>query len=167
MGLALATVLVLLYVASHAAVNKERTFRAKLDGGHETPTISTNATGEFRATLNSSGDEISYELTYSALEGGNTLFAHVHLGQTGVAGGVMFFLCGGGGKPACPNVEGTVTGTVNAGNVVGPAGQGITAGQFDEVIQAMRDGLAYANVHTVTFPAGEIRGQLNDNSAEQ
>jgi hypothetical protein len=167
MGLALATVLVLLYVASHAAVNKERTFRAKLDGGHETPTISTNATGEFRATLNSSGDEISYELTYSALEGGNTLFAHVHLGQTGVAGGVMFFLCGGGGKPACPNVEGTVTGTVNAGNVVGPAGQGISAGQFDEVIQAMRDGLAYANVHTVTFPAGEIRGQLNDNSAEQ
>ena len=167
MGLALATVLVLLYVASHAAVNKERTFRAKLDGGHETPTISTNATGEFRATLNSSGDEISYELTYSGLEGGNTLFAHVHLGQTGVAGGVMFFLCGGGGKPACPNVEGTVTGTVNAGNVIGPAGQGITAGQFDEVVQAMRDGLAYANVHTVTFPAGEIRGQLNDNSAEQ
>jgi hypothetical protein len=167
MSLALATVLVLLYVASHAAVNKERTFHAKLDGGHETPAISTNATGEFRATLNASGDELSYELTYSGLEGGNTLFAHVHLGQTGVAGGVMFFLCGGGGKPACPNSEGTVTGTVNAGNVVGPAGQGVTAGQFDEAIGAMRNGLGYANFHTVTFPSGEIRGQINDNSAEQ
>jgi len=33
-------------------------------------------------------------------------------------------------------------------------------GQFDEAIRAMRSGLAYANVHTVTFPTGEIRGQL-------
>lgn len=168
MGLALVAVLVLLLDGSHAAADdgKETSFRARLDGGHETPSISTRATGEFRARLNAAGDELSYELTYSGLEGGNTLFAHVHLGQTGVAGGVMFFLCGGGGKPACPNGEGTVTGTVNASNVIGPAGQGITAGQFDEVIRAMRNGLAYANVHTVTFPSGEIRGQLNDNSAQ-
>jgi len=165
--LALGTIVMLVFAGLHAATNKERTFHARLNGGHETPSISTNATGEFRATLNSTGDELSYELTYSGLEGGNTLFAHVHLGQTGVAGGVMFFLCGGGGKPACPNSEATVTGTVNASNVIGPAGQGVTAGQFDEVIRAMRDGLSYANVHTTTFAAGEIRGQLNDNSAEQ
>ena len=168
-SLAVATGLVLLFAGSQLADNqsKERTFHAKLDGGHETPAISTVATGEFRARLNASGDELSYELTYSGLEGGNTLFAHVHVGQTGVAGGVMFFLCGGGGKPACPNSEATITGTVNASNVIGPAGQGINAGQFDEVIRAMRDGLSYANVHTVTFPSGEIRGQINDNSAEQ
>ena len=72
----------------------------------------------------------------------------------------MFFLCGGGGKPACPNTEATITGTVTAANVIGPAGQGISAGQFDEAIRAMRSGLAYANVHTVSFPSGEIRGQL-------
>ena len=57
-----------------------------------------------------------------------------------------------------------MTGTVHAADVIGPAGQGITAGQFDEVIRAMRKGLAYANVHTVTFPSGEIRGQVNDDS---
>src|SRR5204863_4220241 len=127
----------------------------------ETPSISTNGQGQFRATLNTAGTELSYELTYSGLEGGNTLFAHVHLGQTGVAGGVMFFLCGGGGKPACPNGQATVTGTVNASNVVGPSGQGVTAGQFDEVIRAMRSGVSYANVHTAVFPSGEIRGQIN------
>ena len=167
--LALAGVGVLLFAGSPAAAEngKEKTFRARLDGGHETPSISTGATGEFRATLNAAGDELSYEVTYSGLEGGNTLFAHVHLGQTGVAGGVMFFLCGGGGKPACPNVEGTVTGTVNAANVIGPGGQGISAGQFDEVIRAMRRGISYANVHTVTFPSGEIRGQVNDDSAQR
>jgi CHRD domain-containing protein len=169
MNLAMGTVAVWLLAGSHVAADngKEKTFRARLNGGHETPAISTNATGEFKARLNAAGDELSYELTYSGLEGGDTLFAHVHLGQTGVAGGVMFFLCGGGGKPACPNGEGTVTGTVNAGNVIGPAGQGISAGQFDEVIRAMRHGLSYANVHTTAFPSGEIRGQINDNSAEQ
>lgn len=163
---ALAAVGIMLLAGSYAAADHDgdNSFRAKLDGGHETPSISTKATGRFRATLNNAGDEISYELTYSGLEGGNTLFAHVHLGQEGVAGGVMFFLCGGGGKPACPNVQATVTGTVHAADVIGPAGQGITAGQFDEVIRAMRKGLAYANVHTVTFPSGEIRGQVNDDS---
>jgi hypothetical protein len=168
--LALAAVGISLLAGSHAAAEHgggEKTFRGRLNGAHETPSISTKATGEFRAELNNAGDELSFELTYSGLEGGNTLFAHVHLGQNNVAGGVMFFLCGGGGKPACPNIEGTVTGTVNAANVIGPGGQGISAGQFDEVIRAMRKGLSYANVHTTNFPSGEIRGQLNDNSAEQ
>ncbi len=167
--LAPATMVALLLAGSHATADDggERTFRARLDGGHETPAISTSATGEFRATLNDAGDELSYELSYSGLEGGATLFAHVHLGQKGSAGGVMFFLCGGGGKPACPNGEGTVTGTVIAANVVGPSGQGISPGEFEEVIRAMRHGLSYANVHTTTFPGGEIRGQVNDNSAEQ
>ena len=139
-----------------------KVFQAILEGFQETPAISTTGTGTFRATLNAAGDELSYELTYSGLQGGNTLFAHVHIGQAGVAGGVMFFLCGGGGKPACPNGDSTVTGTVTAANVIGPAGQGITAGQFDEAIRAMRNGVAYANVHTVTWPSGEVRGQIND-----
>jgi len=141
-----------------AASNKP--FQAELEGFQETPAISTNGSGTFRATLNTAGTQLSYELTYSGLEGGNTLFAHVHIGQVGVAGGVMFFLCGGGGKPACPNGSATVTGTVQAADVVGPAGQGISVGEFNEVIRAMRNGVSYANVHTTTYPNGEIRGQI-------
>jgi len=137
-----------------------KNFRAELEGAQETPAISTEGTGEFRARLDDSGTQLEYELQYSGLEGGNTLFAHVHIGQTGVAGGVMFFLCGGGGKPACPNGEATINGTVTAANVIGPAGQGISAGQFDEAVRAMRNGLAYANVHTTSFASGEIRGQI-------
>jgi hypothetical protein len=73
----------------------------------------------------------------------------------------MFFLCGGGGKPACPNGPATVTGTVNASDIIGPAGQGVAAGEFEEAIRAMRTGAAYANVHTMVYPSGEIRGQIN------
>jgi len=139
-----------------------RNFRASLDGYHETSlSISTNGTGSFRARLNPAGDQLTYELQYSGLEGGNTLFAHVHLGQIGTTGGVMFFLCGGP-LPACPNGEGTVTGTVTAANVIGPNGQGVAPGEFQEAIDAMRNGSAYANVHTTVYPSGEIRGQINE-----
>lgn len=144
------------------ADSQTNNFRASLDGYHETPlSISTNATGSFRARLNPAGDQLTYELQYSGLEGGNTLFAHVHIGQIGTSGGVMFFLCGGP-LPACPNGAGTVTGTVTAANIIGPAGQGVAAGEFQEAIAAMRDGAAYANVHTVMYTPGEIRGQINE-----
>ena len=53
----------------------------------------------------------------------------------------MFFLCGGGGQPACPNAPATVTGTVTAANIIGPAGQGVAPGEFQEAIDAMRDGV--------------------------
>ena len=152
-----ALILVGLAIADSGA----RFFRASLDGYHETPlSISTNGTGSFRATLNPTGDELTYELQYSGLEGGPLLFAHVHIGQTGTTGGVMFFLCGGG-KPACPNGPATVTGTVNASDIIGPAGQAVAAGEFEEAIRAMRTGAAYANVHTMVYPSGEIRGQIN------
>ena len=140
-----------------------RNFKASLDSYHETSlSLSTSGTGSFQARLNHDGDQLTYELQYSGLEGGNVLFAHVHLGQIGTTGGVMFFLCGGGGRPACPNPPATVTGTVTASDVIGPSGQGVAPGEFQEAIDAMRDGAAYANVHTTVYPSGEIRGQINE-----
>jgi hypothetical protein len=44
--------------------------------------------------------------------------------------------------------------------VIGPVGQGISAGEFDELVSAIRAGKTYANVHTVERPGGEIRAQL-------
>jgi hypothetical protein len=54
---------------------------------------------------------------------------------------------------------GRVEGVLTAANVIGPAAQGIAAGEFQELIRAMRAGKAYVNVHTTTFAGGEIRGQ--------
>lgn len=131
-------------------------YTASLNGYLETPSVSTAATGSFRATIHSTW--IEFSLSYRNLTGA-PLFAHIHFGRPDVAGGVAVFLCGGGGKPACP-ASGTVTGTIVAADVVGPVGQGISPTEFAEVVRAIRHGATYANVHTPTFPAGEIRGNI-------
>jgi hypothetical protein len=63
--------------------------------------------------------------------------------------------------PSCPQ-SGTVTGVLQAANVIGPAGQGIAALEFSEVLAALRAGVTYANVHSTKFLTGEIRAQLRD-----
>ena len=63
--------------------------------------------------------------------------------------------------------EGVVTGTVTSADVIGPASQGIAPGEFGELVRAMRAGITYVNVHSTMFPAGEIRGQINDANQRQ
>ena len=143
---------------SVSAEPQKHDFKARLLGFNEVPAISTTGSGTFRARISEDGTSVEFKLTYSDLES-TVLFAHIHLGQKDVSGGVSAFLCGGGGKPACP-ASGTVTGTITAADVIGPAGQGIAAGELDELVTAMREGVTYANVHTTGHPGGEIRGQL-------
>jgi hypothetical protein len=138
--------------------------RAELIGFQEVPALSTVAHGHFRAVVDTEANTITYKLSYDALEG-TVQQAHVHFGQKSVNGGVSFFLCSnlGNGPPgtqACPTPPAEVTGVISADLVIGPAGQGIEAGAFAEIAAAMKDGTAYANVHSTKWPGGEIRGQL-------
>jgi CHRD domain len=158
-------------VAPSLARDGDDGFRARLTGYEEVPAISTPATGRFRAELGS-GPVIRYTLSYSNIQ--NAFAAHIHFGQKAVNGGVSAFLCGGGDKPPCPPTGGTVTGVIDAADVVGPATQGIEAGEIGELIAAMKAGVTYVNVHTQDanptppdpvgppgdFPGGEIRGQI-------
>lgn len=137
---------------------------ARLAGSQEVPVVMTTGRGGFQAQLSPDGSSLSYELSYSDVEG-EVKQAHIHLGQQGVNGGIMAFLCtnlgnGPAGTPACPAAPGTVTGTVTSTEVVGPSDQGVMAGEFDELIRALRAGNAYVNVHSDLFPSGEIRGQV-------
>lgn len=141
--------------AATARAQGYETVRAPLIGFSETPANSTTGHGEFNATIE--GDSIVFSLTYQDLAGSATA-AHIHFGQKNVAGGVAAFLCGGS-KPACP-ASGTVSGTLVASDIVGPAGQGISAGDFEAVVQAIEAGVTYVNVHSTKFPGGEIRGQV-------
>jgi hypothetical protein len=143
-------------------------FQATLNGYQENPSVASTGFGEFDATL-VEPDKLHYVFTYGGLEGGTSLFAHVHFGSRfGVNGGVSFFLCGGSTKPdPCPNVEGRVEGDVGPADVVGPAAQGVEPGSFAEILRAMRAGHSYANIHTTRWPGGEIRGEINDNDQKQ
>lgn len=135
-------------------------FSVKLSGGDEIPAILT--TGEGTLSLKVDGTTIAYELEYTALKNNaNAVMAHIHVGQKGVSGAVAAFLCGGGGKPACP-VPGTkLTGTIVGSDIQAVAAQGLAAGDMTVFLAAMRQGLLYANLHSALFPGGEIRGQIS------
>ena len=148
--------LVLFAGSSMAHGDGKGNFSARLSGYEEVPSISTNGQGRFEASVRE--NEIRFTLWYADLTTAPTA-AHIHFAQASVAGGVIAFLCGGGGKPACPG-SGTVTGTIVPSNIIGPSDQGIAAGEFAEVVRAMQYGVTYVNAHTSTFPNGEIRGQI-------
>lgn len=135
--------------------------KAALNGYAEVPALSTSASGDFQAQIGSGS--ISYTLSYNGIDSG-VLFAHIHLGRPGTNGGVSAFLCSNSPAPtpvpACPSNGGTVSGVIEPGDVIGPAGQGITAGEFDELVEAIMAGATYVNVHSNTFPSGEVRGQI-------
>ena len=148
---------------SHRTQDDSRRFAASLVGYEEVPAVSTRARGSFRATLVDGG--IAWRLRYAGIEGGAVQQAHIHFGQRAVAGGVSAFLCGGlptppAGVQPCPADSATLRGTIRAQDVIGPAGQGIAAGELGELVRAMNAGVAYVNVHSARFPTGEVRGQI-------
>jgi hypothetical protein len=131
-------------------------------GAGQTGAIFSNGTGKL--TLDVENDHLTYKLTYSGLSASVTQ-AHIHFGKRHVGGGIMVFFCtnlgnGPAGTPACPASGGTVTGTLTAASVVGPVPQNVTLGNFNAVVKALNSDTAYANIHTTSFPAGEIRGQI-------
>jgi CHRD domain len=136
---------------------------ARMAPSQEVPVVSSQASGEFEARIESD-TMVSFQMSYEGLEGGPILFAHIHLGQEGANGGVMAFLCNNtsaGPQPrACPAGPATIEGTITPADILPLATQQVSAGGFDEFLRALRNGTAYANLHTTASPAGEIRGQI-------
>src|SRR5215831_517560 len=144
-------------IAAPMVNSQTERFSAGLAGANEVPPINSTGTAAFEMTIS---DPITFSLTFTGLSS-NLMVSHLHFAPSKVAGGVMIFLCGGGGQPACPAAtHGTITGTITAANVTGPVNQGILAGDLTSALRAVRDGLSYANMHTTNFGGGEIRGQV-------
>jgi len=135
-----------------------REFQADLKGRNEVPLTLSAARGDLRLTISDDESSVHFVLSYTGLQT-PVLFAHIHVGQRNVNGGVTVFFCGGGGRDACPQ-EGTVEGDFTAADVIGLASQQLDANDLAKVLRAIRRGETYANVHTMTSPGGEIRGQI-------
>jgi hypothetical protein len=138
-----------------------------LQGYQEVPSISSTGTATFTADVAKDGQSVDWKMSYAALEG-NVLQSHIHFGQRSVTGGISVFLCtnlgnGPAGTQACPGPhDGVISGTFRPADVIGPTAQGITAGEWDELMRAIDAGKAYANIHSNIWPGGEIRAQLNE-----
>ena len=161
----LLTVLTLYIAALGTAGAQPTTFVAHLDGSQEVPARDTPAVGQAIFQLNADGTELRYRLIASNIE--NVTAAHIHLAPAGVNGGIVAFLFGGvaagGGR-----TDGVLaTGTITSASLIGT----LAGASLATLVSAMRDGIAYANVHTNDgvaptntgpgdFPGGEIRGQI-------
>jgi hypothetical protein len=164
--LLIATASLLAIAASSASADDPDRIRARLTGSQEVPFVSTPASGRLVATVAADGN-IDYELSYSGLQADATQ-AHIHIGQRGINGGIVLWLCSSATNPApagvvvltCPTRAGTVTGILKPADVRNVTTQGFATNDLAEVVGAIRAGVAYANVHTSASPGGEIRGQL-------
>jgi len=142
-------------------------FGGNLVGYQEVPTLSTTGNGRFDARIDARSSEVHWQLSYADLES-DVLQAHIHLGRPAINGGISVFLCTNlGNAPAgtvvqaCPPAPATISGTFTPADVsAGATAQGLTVGEFDELVRAVRAGATYANVHSKGRPGGEIRAQI-------
>ncbi len=143
--------------------NEAITFRTRLTGFGEVPPKLAEGSGTFSGELSADGQSMSWTLTWTGLTG-PALVAHIHFGQPQNTGMPVVFFCNGGNRPApCPDGpdhSGTLTGTFTAADVVAVPSQHVTAGDFAGFVKILRAHLGYANIHTMQFMGGEIRGQI-------
>ena len=153
-----------LLLAAGAAEAQGGTAEVRLRAFDEVPALSSPGVGRFDGVVSEDGESLEYTLSYRNLEGTVTQ-SHLHLGQKGVNGGIIIFLCsnlgnGPAGTQACPADPGEISGTIHASDVIGATAQGLAPGELFAALRGIRAGVVYVNVHTTLFPGGEIRGQL-------
>jgi hypothetical protein len=155
-----------------SAQSQGNSYSATLVPGQENPALVSPASGTITLNIDESADgQIEYELSYTGLV--DVRQAHIHFEKPALNGGIFLWLCKTatnpgptpGKTPDCPVGSGSVSGTLLPSDVQGIASQRLVAGDFDAAVAQIRDGLAYANVHTGANLGGEIRGQIRQGSA--
>jgi hypothetical protein len=130
--------------------------RAHLSGASEVPAVASNGTGG--ATLRLTEDAIEYGLTVDGIPAAEITAAHIHVGQPGTDGPVIFSLYDSRADGA---FAGAMTGTLTESNrVFGAAQTQAGVSTFADALAAILAGNAYVNVRTAANAAGELRGQL-------
>lgn len=131
-------------------------FKADLTGSEEVPNpVTTDTTGE--ASFEVDDNTIEFDLE---VEDGNLVTrAHIHCAPAGSNGPIVVALLehkDGGVSTVRLSEDVEIEGTITDESISNDA----CGATIEELVQSMRDGDTYVNVHTVGNPAGEIRGQI-------
>jgi hypothetical protein len=131
-------------------------FTATMNAANEPGGVTSSGTGTADYTVD--GGTVSYTVTFTGLTA-NASAGHIHVGPAGVNGAVTVPFT----VPSPGTKAGTITGSFTAANVAAAStsdgGVGVDAGDYNGLLQLMRAGNTYTNIHTSTYPGGEIRGQ--------
>jgi aldose sugar dehydrogenase len=131
-------------------------FCGTMVGSQENPPVITDASAEVSFTLNPDGT-LAYELRATGPIVGATQ-AHIHLGARGVNGPFVVFLYGfiaaGQNFQAGDLIS---SGTISDSNLIERPGFTPTV---SNLVARLRQGRAYANLHTLAHPPGEVRSQI-------
>lgn len=130
--------LILMTAAMAGPVSAQVFFTATINGSHSVPPAVSNGTGTAWAVLNMSTKSLTYRVTYAELDSTFT-DAHFHLGAAGTNGPVVH----------------PITSTFK-----GNTASGTWSNIPDSLITDLIKGDIYVNIHSLRYPAGEIRGQL-------
>src|SRR6267378_8163385 len=133
--------------------------------------------GEAIFRVSADGSSVDFRLIASNID--NVIMSHIHCGRPGSNGPIRMWLYPVIGPTGAPGPSGSgpqngvlASGTFNPTGVICPAS---AVGQVMPLLDAIRAGLTYVNVHTNDgvdgantgpgdFPGGEIRGQLDQHN---
>lgn len=158
-----AVFLALVTSTGHAAIIK---FSAILDGASENPPNASTGSGLANVTYDDVAQTLRVQISFEDLLSPTTV-AHIHCcvappGNVGVAvtPGTFPGFPVGVTIGSYDNTFDLADSATYTAAFINMFGGGTVAGAELALIQGMTDGLAYVNVHSERFPAGEIRGFL-------
>lgn len=131
-------------------------FNVVLTGDEEVPPVETDAVGRILIHINRNHTLLRFKL--DVVDGTDMLGAagaHFHCEAAGEIGPVIAFIAG----DFSPGYSGhfQIRATLTDDNITGDTECGST---IAELVDAILAGNVYVNVHSPTFPGGEIRGQV-------
>ena len=148
LGVVSAAVLVAAWTAPRATRALVDNYTATLTGTAETPPNASKGTGGVMISVD--GNKLRYTITVKGLSAPANA-AHIHVGKPGESGPPVLTL----------SVKRLADGEIADNTVDLSKGTGLGKGVTADSLKALlATGAAYVNVHTATFPDGELRGQL-------
>lgn len=130
---------------------QEQKFTASLTGDQEVPPDGSAAKG--RAWFKPNNDSMWYKIDVTGLD--TVMEVHMHMGKSGQNGDPIVMLFHSG--PTGPLNGTLIQGSFSAAELYGP----MSGKTISYLLDKMNKGEAYVNIHTGSFPDGEIRGQIS------